>query len=101
MMGATAKLTRRETTLDEMKSVKEAFDRSATKHPGDARYYLNSAVSSETIAVIMRNNAVGRSLTAEERSEITRRYEDAVQLLLQAEALDPENAGIHRDIGRR
>ena len=34
MMGATAKLTRRETTLDEMKSVKEAFDRLAAKHPG-------------------------------------------------------------------
>ena len=100
MMGATAKLTRRETTLDEMKLVKEAFDRLATKHPGDARYYLNNAVSRETIAAIMHNNAVGRSLTAEERSEITRRYEDAVQLLLQAEALDPENAGIHRDIGQ-
>jgi tetratricopeptide (TPR) repeat protein len=100
MMGATAKLTRRETTLDEMKSVKDTFDRLAAKHPGDARYYLNSAVASETIAVITRNNAAGRSLTAEEQSEITRRYEVAVQLLLRAEALDPGNAGIHRDIGQ-
>jgi tetratricopeptide (TPR) repeat protein len=99
MMGATAKLTRRETTLDEMKSVKVVFDRLAAKHPGDARYYLNGAVTSETIGVIMRNVAAGRSLTAAEQSEITQRYEDAVQLFLRAVALDPENAGIHRNLG--
>jgi hypothetical protein len=34
MMGATAKLTRRETTLDETKSVKETFDRLAAKLQG-------------------------------------------------------------------
>jgi tetratricopeptide (TPR) repeat protein len=100
MMGATAKLTRRETTLDEMQSVKATFDQLAAKHPGDARYYLNSAVTSETIAVIIRNGAAGRSFTAAEQSEIMTRYEDAVQLLLRAVVLDPENAGVHRDIGQ-
>jgi len=98
MMAATARLTRGG-TVDEMKATKDEFDRLAQRHPGDARYYLNGAVASESIAVDLRNGAAGRTLTAAEQDEIRRRYEEAVQLFLRAESIDPENAGIHRDIG--
>ena len=98
MMAATAKLTRGG-TVDEMKAAKEEFDRLAQRHPGDARYYLNAAVASESIAVGLRNAATGRTQTAAQQDEIRRRYEDAWQLFFRAESIDPENAGIHRDIG--
>jgi tetratricopeptide (TPR) repeat protein len=98
MIAATAKLTRGG-TVDEMKAVKDEFDRLALSHPGDARCYLNAAVASEAIAVAMGRAAEGRTLTAAEREEIRRRYEEAVQLFLHAEWIDPENAGLHRDIG--
>lgn len=97
-VAAAAKVTE-DTSTEELIAIKGELDRLRKKYPMDTKYVVNSAVASERIADNVVFAARGRPLTAQESEEVSRRLNEAVQLLLDAANLDPMNPGLHRNLG--
>jgi hypothetical protein len=87
---------------DQMAQMTEGLNRLAClseRFPANQRYMVNSAAASEELGLELQRVAITRPLLPSETVEIEQRFRDALHLLLQAEALDPNNGGTHRSLG--